>query len=89
MFSSISGLHISLLDQNGNQSFTINSWLIRGIGLSVPSAGNHGISYAKSSPLETGDLLHDSIDVFDGFVACANWLLALACQRLYLHPLHP
>jgi hypothetical protein len=64
---SIYELYISRSDEanpNCNASFTIDSSQIRGIGFSAPSLGGYTISYSILSTLETGYLVHDSIDTF-------------------------
>jgi hypothetical protein len=50
---------------NCTTSFRIDSSQIRGIGFSVPSPGHYTISYTSLSTLETGYLIHDSIDTFE------------------------
>jgi hypothetical protein len=72
LFPSIYELHISPSNQtitDFSRFFTLNSSEVRGLAFSVPSLGNYTISYRSRSPVETGYLIHDSMN---SFAALAN-----------------
>jgi hypothetical protein len=82
---SIYKFYISPSDQTNpdcSRSFTIDSSQIRGIGFSVPSVGDYTISYRSLSTLDTGYLVHNSINTFsalfdnDNFYSGATLLSA-------------